>query len=67
MIRKFQIAILVALIGTAATVSAQDVASFEKRVTVHKLKNGLTLVILERHEAPVFSQRPHRFGAHDGA
>src|ERR1700757_2744647 len=34
---------------------AQDVASFEKRVTVKKLANGLTLVICERPEAPVFS------------
>ena len=35
--------------------TAQDLASFEKRVTVRKLANGLTLVLLERHEAPVFS------------
>jgi predicted Zn-dependent peptidase len=34
---------------------AQDVASFEKRITVKKLDNGLTLLICERHEAPVFS------------
>jgi len=34
---------------------AQDLASFEKRVTVKKLANGLTLVICERPEAPVFS------------
>ena len=34
---------------------AQDVASFEKRMTVKKLPNGLTLVICERPEAPVFS------------
>ena len=34
---------------------AQDVASFEKRVTVKKLANGLTLIICERPEAPVFS------------
>ena len=33
----------------------QDVASFEKRVTVKKLENGLTLIICERPEAPVFS------------
>jgi predicted Zn-dependent peptidase len=55
MIRKIQIATLAAIISLAGTLFAQDVASFEKRVTVHKLKNGLTLVILERHEAPVFS------------
>jgi predicted Zn-dependent peptidase len=38
-----------------AIVSAQDVASFEKRTTVKKLPNGLTIVICERSEAPVFS------------
>ncbi len=35
--------------------AAQDVASFEKRITVKKLPNGLTIVICERPEAPVFS------------
>ncbi len=35
--------------------AAQDVASFEKRITVKKLPNGLTLMICERPEAPVFS------------
>jgi predicted Zn-dependent peptidase len=34
---------------------AQDVSSFEKRVTVKKLDNGLTLIVCERPEAPVFS------------
>src|SRR3954466_6008345 len=34
---------------------AQDVASFEKRTTVKTLPNGLTLLVLERPEAPVFS------------
>src|SRR5947209_11760810 len=50
------------LIGVAAfamlmsgVAAAQDIASFEKRVTVHKLANGLTLVVMERPEAPVFS------------
>jgi Insulinase (Peptidase family M16) len=33
----------------------QDVASFEKRVTVKKLANGLTVIVCERPEAPVFS------------
>ena len=36
-------------------VKAQDIASFEKRITVKKLPNGLTLLVLERPEAPVFS------------
>src|SRR6478672_5893391 len=39
----------------AITLRAQDVASFEKRITVKKLANGLTVVIMERPEAPVFS------------
>jgi predicted Zn-dependent peptidase len=30
-------------------------ADFEQRTSVHKLANGLTIVICERHEAPVFS------------
>src|SRR6266481_5285966 len=34
---------------------AQDIASFEKRVTVKKLANGLTVILLQRDEAPVFS------------
>jgi predicted Zn-dependent peptidase len=37
------------------TLHAQDIASFEKRITVKKLANGLTIVIMERPEAPVFS------------
>src|SRR5580693_5202364 len=38
-----------------AFAAAQDVASFEKRITVKKLPNGLTILICERSEAPVFS------------
>jgi len=34
---------------------AQDIASFEKRITLKKLPNGLTLLVMERPEAPVFS------------
>jgi predicted Zn-dependent peptidase len=34
---------------------AQDLASFEKRTTVKVLPNGLTLIVCERPEAPVFS------------
>jgi predicted Zn-dependent peptidase len=43
------------LLLLSALVPAQDLASFEKRVTVKKLPNGLTLIICERPEAPVFS------------
>jgi len=44
---------LLTIIATAA--SAQDVASYEKRTTVRKLDNGLTVIVMERPEAPVFS------------
>jgi predicted Zn-dependent peptidase len=42
-------------IGLAIATQAQDLASFEKRTTVKVLPNGLTLIICERPEAPVFS------------
>ncbi|HEX7287059.1 MAG TPA: pitrilysin family protein [Candidatus Angelobacter sp.] len=38
---------------------AQDVASFEKNITVKKLPNGLTILVMERPEAPVFSFYTH--------
>lgn len=37
----------------------QDLASFEKRTTVKKLDNGLTVIVCERPEAPVFSFFTH--------
>jgi predicted Zn-dependent peptidase len=48
---------LAALLMLALTLplAAQDLASFEKRVTVKTLPNGLTVLILRRPEAPVFS------------
>jgi predicted Zn-dependent peptidase len=49
-----------AIVMTLATLAAaQDIASFEKRITVKKLENGLTVVICERPEAPVFSFFTH--------
>jgi predicted Zn-dependent peptidase len=45
------------LLCTAAL--SQDLASFEKRTTVKKLANGLTIIICERPEAPVFSFFTH--------
>ncbi len=41
------------LLSTLA--AAQDVASFAKRITVKKLPNGLTIILCQRPEAPVFS------------
>jgi predicted Zn-dependent peptidase len=52
-IRSLKIACAVLLLS--GLVAAQDVASFEKRVTVKKLANGLTLIVCERPEAPVFA------------
>ena len=47
--------LLALLLFTAAIAHAQDLASFEKRITVKVLPNGLTLIVCERPEAPVFS------------
>ncbi len=47
--------VLACLLVSLLPAFAQDVASFEKRVTVKKLSNGLTVVICRRPEAPVFS------------
>jgi predicted Zn-dependent peptidase len=43
----------------ASLAAAQDVASFEKRTTVKVLDNGLTVIVCERPEAPVFSFYTH--------
>jgi predicted Zn-dependent peptidase len=43
------------LLTIAAAAGAQDLASYEKRTTVRKLDNGLTVIVMERPEAPVFS------------
>jgi predicted Zn-dependent peptidase len=48
-----------ALVLAALPAAAQDLASFEKRVTVKTLPNGLTLLVVERPEAPVFSFFTH--------
>ena len=41
--------------GAPAQSTSLDVASFEKRVTVKTLPNGLTVLVWRRTEAPVFS------------
>ena len=43
------------LLALTLPLTAQDLASFEKRVTMKTLPNGLTVIILRRPEAPVFS------------
>ena len=57
---KFRSAKLLAMFFLLSLLAAaQDLASFEKRVTVKTLANGLTVVICERPEAPVFSFFTH--------
>ena len=46
---------LAVLCTLAIAAHAQDLASFEKRITTKVLPNGLTLIVCERPEAPVFS------------
>lgn len=45
----------VALALAGSVVRAQDLKSFEQRITTKVLPNGLTLLVCERPEAPVFS------------
>src|SRR5437762_10157928 len=40
-------------------IHSHNISSFEKRITVKKLANGLTVLICERPEAPVFSFYTH--------
>ena len=47
--------VVLALGGILCAAHGQDLASFEKRTTVKVLPNGLTLIVSERPEAPVFS------------
>ncbi len=51
--RTLKFAVLFLLLSAIAL--AQNVASFEKRIQVKTLPNGLTLIVCERPEAPVFS------------
>src|SRR5438105_1564042 len=52
-VRKIPCILVLFILCTLA--ATQDVASFEKRITVKKLANGLTVIVMERPEAPVFS------------
>jgi predicted Zn-dependent peptidase len=51
--------LVVFLLVSTLPIHAQDIASFEKRITVKKLSNGLTVLVMERPEAPVFSFYTH--------
>jgi predicted Zn-dependent peptidase len=48
-------AVALCAIALSWAAKAQDLTSFEKRTTVKVLPNGLTLIVCERPEAPVFS------------
>jgi len=50
-----RLSVVFALLMISLPLLAQDLASFEKHVTVKKLDNGLTDIVVERSEAPVFS------------
>lgn len=52
---KRSLLLILALLALSVVGAAQDLASFEKRVTVRTLPNGLTVVMMRRAEAPVFS------------
>jgi predicted Zn-dependent peptidase len=53
--KRFPAFLLALTMFFALALPAQDLASFEKRITVKKLANGLTVIICQRPEAPVFS------------
>ena len=55
--RIFLLAILI--LGVVPTLCGQDLVSFEKRIAVKTLDNGLTFIVCERPEAPVFSFFTH--------
>src|SRR5712672_2927782 len=55
----FRRIVFVALFCCSSVAFSQDVASFAKRITTRKLANGLTVIICERPEAPVFSFFTH--------
>jgi len=63
--RQLQVRVRLLAMTTAGIIvlltaaAAQDIASFEKRITLKKLDNGLTVIICERPEAPVFSFYTH--------
>jgi predicted Zn-dependent peptidase len=54
-----RVALLVLFVAFSAMTRAQDLASFEKRVSTKVLANGLTVIVCERPEAPVFSFFTH--------
>ena len=49
------IGVLLTAMGCGVGAGAQDLKSFEQRITTKVLPNGLTILVCERPEAPVFS------------
>jgi len=56
---EFRLLVIPVVFLFASIIHAQDISSFEKRITVKKLGNGLTVLVMERPEAPVFSFFTH--------
>ena len=56
---RLALATALTALACARAVQAQDVAAFEKKITVKTLANGLTVLVCERPEAPVFSFFTH--------
>lgn len=55
-VRQLWVVVTAVLLAfTAPALQALDLASFSKRLTEHRLKNGLTFLIYERPTAPVVS------------
>ena len=52
---RYRALALLAVALAFANAKAQDLKSFEQRITTKVLPNGLTLIVCERHDAPVFS------------
>jgi predicted Zn-dependent peptidase len=52
---RIGVLVLLAAVVQSPFVHAQDLKSFEQRITTKVLPNGLTILICERPEAPVFS------------
>ncbi len=52
---KYTVFLMVAWSLSVNVALAQDLESFEQRVTQHTLKNGWTFILVERSVAPVFS------------
>lgn len=53
--RAYPLVALVAALGLLADVSAVAAPGLEERVIEHRLANGLTVLMVERHQAPIVS------------